>query len=196
MTDLLPTELTYLSNVPSQGSYNNTNGIWSVGNISSGNSATLRITARVTADSSSIQNCASLTASTPADNNPANNTGCVSITPTSVILSDFRAYEENGRMVIKWTTASENNTAGFYLFRKDDTAGEYQRINDRLLPALLTSPQGGTYSLIDNGATPDKSYTYILIEIQGKGKKNVYGPFTVKAGVTRFYGKSGRLEYC
>ena len=97
-------------------------------------------------------------------------------------LSDFKAYEDNGRVVVEWATSSENGTAGFYLFRKDDSAVDYQRINQRILPALLTSLQGGTYSLIDNGASPNKSYTYLLIEIEGKGAKNVYGPFTVRPG--------------
>ena len=182
VTDNLPSQLQYLSSTPSQGTYNNITGIWSVGNLSSGNSATLLVTATVTGSGSSIQNCASLTASTPVDTNPGNNTGCVSITPTYIFLSDFRAYEDNGRMVIEWTTSSENGTAGFYLFRKDDSTGTYRRMNRRLLPALLTSLQGGTYSLIDNGASPDKSYTYVLIEIENRGARNVYGPYTVKAG--------------
>ena len=97
-------------------------------------------------------------------------------------LSDFRVYEDNGRVVVEWATSSENGTAGFYLFRKDNSAGDYQRINRRILPAILTSPRGGTYSLIDNGASPNKSYTYLLIEIEAKGTKNVYGPFTVRPG--------------
>ncbi len=50
-----------------------------------------------------------------------------------------------------------------------------------MLPALLTSQQGGTYSLTDNGASFGRSNTYILVEIEGKGARNTYGPFTVRA---------------
>ncbi|MEW6486261.1 MAG: SdrD B-like domain-containing protein, partial [Pseudomonadota bacterium] len=64
---------------------------------------------------------------------------------TLIILSSFRAYEDRGRVVIEWTTSSEVDTAGFYLLRLDKPTGEYTRINSKLLPALLTSPQGGTY---------------------------------------------------
>ncbi|HMK49465.1 MAG TPA: C25 family cysteine peptidase, partial [Thermodesulfovibrionales bacterium] len=191
VTDSLPSQLQYLSNVASQGSYVSGTGIWSIGNLSSGNSATLQITAKVTGFSASIQNCAGLTASTPTDTNPANNTGCVSITPTHVFLSGFRAYEDGGRMAIEWTTSSESGTAGFYLFRKDPATGSYLRMNRRMLPALLTSPLGGTYHLIDEGASPGAQYTYMLVEIENAGSKKVYGPFRVSAGGTTEIEKPG-----
>ncbi len=105
-----------------------------------------------------------------------------SFVPTLVSLSDFSAYNSNGRFVIQWSTSSETDTAGFYLFRLDEKTGRYRQINSRLLPALLTSQQGGTYSLIDNGASLDNVNTYLLMEIEGKGRKNTYGPFAVTAG--------------
>ncbi|MBI5076232.1 MAG: DUF11 domain-containing protein [Nitrospirae bacterium] len=103
-------------------------------------------------------------------------------TPTLVTLSDFSAYKDKGRLVVQWTTSSETDTAGFYLFRFDGKSGSYRQINSGLLPALITSQQGGTYSLIDNGASLTGSNTYLLMEIEGKGGKNTYGPFTVMAG--------------
>ena len=62
---------------------------------------------------------------------------------------------------------------------------KYRQINRNLLPALLNSHQGGTYSLIDNGASLEKGNTYVLVEIESKGAKNSYGPFTVRAGESR-----------
>lgn len=102
-------------------------------------------------------------------------------TPTLVTLSSFRAYEDNGKLLVEWKTSSELNTAGFYLFRLDESTGDYIRINKRLLPSLLTSTIGGTYSLIDKWASHKGRLTYILVEIEGKGSANVYGPFTVYA---------------
>lgn len=103
-------------------------------------------------------------------------------TPTLVTLSDFSAYNDKKRFVVQWSTSSETDTAGFYLFRLDEKTGRYRQINSSLLPALITSQQGGSYSLIDNGASLTKSNTYVLVEIEGKGTKNTYGPFTVIAG--------------
>jgi uncharacterized repeat protein (TIGR01451 family) len=56
VTDLLPGELTYVSDNPSQGSYDDTTGIWTVGSLASGASATLEITATVDAIVSSGEN--------------------------------------------------------------------------------------------------------------------------------------------
>ena len=188
VTDALPSNLAYSSSTATAGTatYNSGNRTvtWTIASsIAAGNSVTLTLDTIVQQTETTIQNCANLASSTPADSNSNNNTGCVSISPTHVVLSGFRAYESKGSMVVEWTTSSEVGTAGFYLFRKDASTGGYQRINRRLLPALLTSPQGGTYSLIDRGATPGQSYTtYILMEVEAGGAKNIHGPFIVGAG--------------
>ncbi len=188
VTDALPANLAYSSYTATAGTAtcsgcNSTGGgtlTWTVASsITGGSSVTLTLTTIVQQTETTIQNCANLASSTPADSNSNNNTSCTSISPTHVVLSDFRAYEDNGSMVIEWTTSSESGTAGFYLFRKDASTGGYQRINRRLLPALLTSLQGGTYSLIDKGASPEQSYTYLLMEVEAGGAKNIHGPFTV-----------------
>jgi len=103
----------------------------------------------------------------------------VSNIPTRVLLSDFRAYEENGHWVVEWKTASEENTVGFYLLRKDKESGEYRQINSKLLPGLINSRQGGTYRLIDSGASLSEGATYKLIEVEGRGRQRSYGPFAV-----------------
>jgi hypothetical protein len=102
--------------------------------------------------------------------------------PTLAIISSFRAYESEGQVVVEWDTESEHDTAGFYLLRFDEFSGKYKQLNRRLLPGLLTSPQGGTYSLIDKGASPGRIYTYMLIEVEGKGTRLTYGPFTISVG--------------
>jgi len=50
VTDTLPSGVTYKSDIPSQGSYDSSTGVWDVGNLASGNSATLTLV--VTVDSS------------------------------------------------------------------------------------------------------------------------------------------------
>jgi uncharacterized repeat protein (TIGR01451 family) len=74
--DLLPKELTFISALPEQGSYNQTSGIWDVGNIRDNLSRTLQITAEVNS-AGLITNIAEVTAvnesdpdSTPNNNNP------------------------------------------------------------------------------------------------------------------------------
>ena len=99
--------------------------------------------------------------------------------PTLAVLSSFSAYEQDGKVVVQWETASEHNTLGFYLLRLDPATGEYQSITRGLLPGLLTDPRGGTYALVDSGASPGGVYQYKLVEVERNGRQIAYGPFTV-----------------
>jgi len=103
-------------------------------------------------------------------------------TPTLVTLSGFSAYNDGGKVAVQWSTSSEMDTVGFYLYRLDESTGKYRQINRDLLPGLITSQQGGTYSLIDRGASLKDRNTYVLVEVEGKGARNAYGPFTIMAG--------------
>jgi uncharacterized repeat protein (TIGR01451 family) len=50
VTDVLPAGYTYVSNTaPSTGTFNSGSGVWSIGNLANGGSATLTITATVNA---------------------------------------------------------------------------------------------------------------------------------------------------
>lgn len=66
VADTLPAGFTYVSNTPSQGSYNNGTGVWSVGNLNLGQSETLVITTTVTA-TAAYTNYAQITASSLPD---------------------------------------------------------------------------------------------------------------------------------
>ncbi|MBD3330510.1 DUF11 domain-containing protein [Candidatus Peregrinibacteria bacterium] len=69
ITDLLPTGLTYSSDTPSQGTYVSGTGVWTVGTVNSGNSATLQIVADVDTNTATqtISNKAEVTASDQFD---------------------------------------------------------------------------------------------------------------------------------
>ena len=95
--------------------------------------------------------------------------------PTAVVLFYFRAVDEEGRVVIKWETASEKDTSGFFIERWDGSI--WVRLNQYLIPARGENGGGATYSMIDEAALPGEAYRYRLIEIEGDGDVLVYGPF-------------------
>ncbi len=66
VTDILPSGLTFVSSTPSQGTYNNTTGVWAVGSINNGANATLQIVATV-AIAGAKTNSAQITASDQFD---------------------------------------------------------------------------------------------------------------------------------
>lgn len=102
--------------------------------------------------------------------------------PMFALVSSFDAYQDAGRVVVRWETAGEVGTVGFYLWRLNPATGEFEQVNGELLPALLGSPEGGTYRFVDAAAIPGESYTYRLLEIQHRGGERAHGPFTVDTG--------------
>jgi len=108
--------------------------------------------------------------------------GYKNLSVTAVVLSQFKAYHANGKVVVEWETVSERGTLGFYLKRKSGKHGKFKRVNKKLMPGLLFSPKGGTYRLVDKKAKPGGTYTYLLVELEARGKRNHYGPFTVTVG--------------
>ncbi len=82
ISDLLPAGLTYQSSIPSQGTYTSGTGVWSVGSLSSGTTATLTVTAKVNAPGNST-NTAQLSALDQTDPDPINNSGSAMVSSAS-----------------------------------------------------------------------------------------------------------------
>ena len=83
VTDVLSAGLTFEEAAPSQGSYDDATGVWTVGALANGDSAGLTITARVT-QAGTVTNTASVTASDQPDPDPADNTSSVTVTTETI----------------------------------------------------------------------------------------------------------------
>jgi len=160
-----------------------------VGNLDAfldpGESITCTATYTVTAGDLTAHSVTNNAFATTGGVNSPNDSQIVFLLPTRVYLADFRAYEELGQVVVKWETASEVNTVGFFLWRIDEATGIYEQINARLLPAMLSPPAGGIYRLVDSGALPGRSYRYLLEEVESNGARNTYGPFEARVKIGR-----------
>ena len=93
--------------------------------------------------------------------------------PTAVVLYTFTAGAEDGQVVVRWRTASEANTVGFWVERKEGEA--WVRVNSEIVYAQGDG-MGASYSLVDAGAESGGTYTYRLVEVETAGEQ-VYGPF-------------------
>ncbi|MBQ9025966.1 MAG: DUF11 domain-containing protein [Methanobrevibacter sp.] len=75
--DVLPSEISYVSD-DSKGKYNPTTGRWEIGDLSKGDSATLKIITKINVDNTTITNNVFVNSSTPdsnmSNNNASNNT--------------------------------------------------------------------------------------------------------------------------
>lgn len=101
---------------------------------------------------------------------------------THAVIADVRAYAAGGQSWFEWETASEIGTTGFNVYRLDASTDTFVKLNDRLLPALGATRQGGVYRFADPLVVPGVATTYGIEEIEASGNRRVYGPFSVVGG--------------
>jgi hypothetical protein len=96
-------------------------------------------------------------------------------------LGGYLDPDGDGRVaLLHWQTLEERGTIGFYTERRG-ADGRWQRINDTLLPGLITAPMGGDYWLFDPSAGDAPLYEYRLIEQEAQGATRTHGPFRLEA---------------
>lgn len=87
------------------------------------------------------------------------------------LISASQQEEQLGRpIVIRWSTESEVNTAGFNIYRAESEAGPWTQINDRLIPGSPDPLRGNTYVFTDTEVLAGETYWYELEEVELGGK--------------------------
>lgn len=102
----------------------------------------------------------------------------ITVDATHATVSSFGARADGRRLAVEWQTASETGTAGFDLYRLE--AGEWVRVNERLLPATGQLP-GASYRFLDPDARPGGETVYKLVEEDVWGRRQTHGPYRVSA---------------
>ena len=106
VTDKLPEGLIFIA---SSGSYDNSTGVWTVGDLAKGESKSLVITTLVNITNKTIENVANATSDTPGNTTPGNNTTDVgSIADLQVIKLVSNSTAKKGD-IVTWTIVVTNN---------------------------------------------------------------------------------------
>jgi uncharacterized repeat protein (TIGR01451 family) len=155
--DQLPFSLDWVSHVASQGAYNNISGVWNVGALNNGNSATLTIDAQVILSGAFI-NVASLTSSSQSDGVTNNNTA-------SAKVSAKRTFEA-GSAIIDMGVSTQTYNSGLIPFGL-----VYELAINNLIPIYWVVNH--TKSWEDANAKVDQ----VDITVNGKDYKG--GPFVI-----------------
>ncbi len=115
LTDVLPAGVSYVSDVPSQGSYDDATGLWTIGTIDSGSAVSLAITVTVDAGTSgdTITNTVSTVTADQTDSNatPDDNSESVTVgnsTDLAVTKAVDNATPNEGDTIV-WTVGLANN---------------------------------------------------------------------------------------
>ena len=171
VTDLLPTGYTFVSATPTTGVYDDTTGIWTIGNFSNSSSAVLTIQAIVNA-TGNYTNSACI----DGDNSdPIAPNNCSSVTPTVTIppsfsITDASATEGNS-LSFTVTLSNPNLTNTVILFSTaNDTVGlnpatsgsDYTPLNSFsvTIPAGSTTATVNVLSSVDT--TVEQNETFVL----------------------------------
>lgn len=80
------------------------------------------------------------------------------------------------KLTLKWTTASEVDNAGFYVFRGDSREGPFKLLNEVMIPGAGNSETPSKYVFDDQDVEQGRTYYYYLESISLQGVKEKFSP--------------------
>ncbi|MDE0316756.1 MAG: leucine-rich repeat domain-containing protein [Candidatus Poribacteria bacterium] len=89
--------------------------------------------------------------------------------PLPVNLSHFRAERTDAGVILKWTTESEIDNAGFYIYRSETRDGEFKVVNPTMIQGAGTTGERNEYMWTDTSAKPNTVYFYQIEDISHTG---------------------------
>jgi hypothetical protein len=103
---------------------------------------------------------------------------------TPVELLSFTAEAGDRSVLLEWETGAELENLGFHLYRAAGAEGPFERITERPIPGLGSSPAGARYTHRDDDVQNDVTYYYELEDIDTSGARERHGPVsaTPRAG--------------
>ena len=106
---------------------------------------------------------------------------CALLMLGSLVLGYQALTTPRATVTVEWTTASELDTAGFNLYRSENRAGPFTRVNSDIIPHAPDPLVGGSYAFTDTTVQAGHSYYYQLEDIEMNGSTTRHGPIEVKA---------------
>ena len=85
--------------------------------------------------------------------------------PLPVVLSQFQSVRTDAGVVIRWTTESALDNAGFNLLRGTSLQGSFTKLNPALIAGAGTTGEAQVYTFTDATAKPGVVYYYRLEEV-------------------------------
>ncbi len=97
--------------------------------------------------------------------------------PLPVSLASFRPARDTatGEVVIRWTTESELNNAGFNILRSETKTGEFTVVNGKgIIPGHGTTAEKHAYTWTDTSAKPNVVYYYQIEDVSLDGTRTTH----------------------
>ena len=104
--------------------------------------------------------------------------------PLPVTLSSMRADRAEGGVVVKWTTESEMENAGFHVLRSRDSKTEFVKVSPTLIPGAGTTAERQDYTYRDTTAQANVLYYYRLEEASLSGERRAVATVRLRGHVS------------
>ncbi|MFC1591474.1 hypothetical protein ACFL43_03010 [Thermodesulfobacteriota bacterium] len=107
----------------------------------------------------------------------------------AVTLVSFEAKAGNAKVTLTWETGSEEDNAGFNIYRKEAGSSDYEKINAALIPSTVGTGLGAVYSLVDENVQNRTKYTYVLEDVDINGIATPHDPVSATPRILRMLHK-------
>ena len=91
--------------------------------------------------------------------------------------------------MLKWTTESEVDNAGFYIYRSETKDGEFRVVNPTMIQGAGTTGERNEYTWTDTTAKPNTVYYYQIEDVSHAGVRKQLATVRLKELVSA----SGKL---
>ena len=81
-----------------------------------------------------------------------------------------------GKVVINWSTESEEDNYGYNIFRAETEDGPFKKINDEIIQGAGTTSDPNEYVFVDQPLEIGKSYYYYIESVSFAGVKERFTP--------------------
>ncbi len=104
--------------------------------------------------------------------------------PLPVSLSSFRAEQTTGGVVLNWTTESELDNAGFYIYRSPTKDGEFEVVTPTMIAGAGTTAERTEYTWTDTTAKSNTVYYYRIEDVSHAGVREQLSTVRLKGLVS------------
>ena len=84
-------------------------------------------------------------------------------------MSHFRAEHTDAGVILNWTTESEVDNAGFYIYRSKTEDSEFKVVTPTMVQGAGTIGERNQYTWTDTTAKPNTVYYYRIEDVSHSG---------------------------
>ncbi len=108
-------------------------------------------------------------------------------TVVPVELATFNGSSVDAVVTLNWSTHSETNNLGFYIYRSEMENGSFKKINEQIIKGSGNSAIECKYVFEDKDVVVGQTYYYKLVDIDFAGSTASHGPISVKVNAPDSY---------